>query len=443
MSSSPPKLPFLGDLVDDPGMDVHDDARMLATYLKSGNQLPPLAMSIGDPYFLGVELPKGLADYEQKAPKHLGGYSRTPAGNPESRQMILAHTMHVHKLDHHATPQKDFDLHLTSATGTRGIMRDFGRYLLDRTQKDKRKPIVLCASPTWDYAGVFEPLGYTMHFWPLRSGHAWLPQSADIETALKAIDDNPKYRLAMVGINAQHNPTGRSWPPTILRQLMVAATARGAGILLDDPYYDVSIDGFEPASAAALLLEHLAKPDTPAEAQRLWCRTQSFGKAFACNNWGIGSVMGHPETLNRLAGYTFEWAFPRESLRQWAMAHWLTDPACDEYLAQQGKELKLKRAAWAEALRQLGWPVNLTPVGEVTPYYLVAVPPKYVSQKNGVAKWRQKLLDEAGILLSYASIEQAETQADAPYLRALLSGSVEVVAEAIRRLRHAGIRYEM
>lgn len=442
-SFRPPKLPLLDGLMEDPGVDTHDDARLLAAYLKSGKKLPPLAMSIGDPYLLGAELPKGLAAYERQAPKHLGGYNRTPAGNPEARRKILAYTTRAHKLDHHATPEKDFNLHLTSATGTRGIMHDFGRYVRDQTKKDKRQPIALCASPTWDYAGVFEPLGYTMHFWPLKPEHAWLPHAEDIDAALKTIDDNPKYRLAMVAINAQHSPTGRSWPPAILRQLFAAATTRGAGILLDDPYYLVTVEGFQPASAAALLLEHLAKPGTPVEAQQLWCRTESFGKTFACNNWGIGSIMGHPDMLNRLAKYTFEWAFPRESLRQWAMAHWITDPACDEYLTHQRRELKQKRIVWIEALHELGWPAKLTPVGEVTPYYLVAVPPKYANQKHGVEKWRQKLLDEAGMLWSYASIEQAGTRADAPYLRALLSGGVEVVAEAIRRLKKAGVRYEL
>ena len=440
-SLRPPKLPFLGGLMEDPGVDTHDDARMLAAYLQSGKKLPPLAMSIGDPYLLGGQLPKGLAAYERKAPKHLGGYNRTPAGNPEARRMILDHTIRVHKLDRYAVPETDFNLHLTSATGTRGIMHDFGRYVLD-AKKDTRVPIVLCASPTWDYAGVFEPLGFRMHFWQLRPEHGWLPQAEDINAALKAIDDNPKYRLAIVAINAQHSPTARSWPPAILRQLFAAATSRGAGILLDDPYYHVSVEGFTPASAATLLLEHLAKCDTPVEAQRLWCRTESFGKAFVCNNWGIGSIMGHPEMLNRLAKYTFEWAFHRESLRQWAMAHWLNDPMCEEYLSEEQAALKQKRTMWAKTLRELGWPVKLTPIGEVTPYYLVAVPPKYASQKKGVAKWRQLLMDNAGMLLSYASIEQAGTKADAPYLRALLSGSVEVVAEAIRRLQKAGIRYE-
>lgn len=442
-SLRPPKLPFLGGLMEDPGVDTHDDARMLAAYVKSGKKLPPLAMSIGDPYLLGAVLPKGLAAYERKAPKYLGGYNRTPAGNPEARRLILDHTVRTHKLNQYATPEKDFNLHLTSATGTRGIMHDFARYILDRTRKDKRTPVVLCASPAWDYAGIFEPLGFTMQFWALKPEHDWLPQAKDIEATLKMIDGNPKYRLAMVAINAQHSPTGRSWPPAILRQLFAAATSRGAGILLDDPYYYVSVEGFDPASAATLLLEHLAQPNTPTEARRLWCRTESFGKAFVCNNWGIGSIMGHPDMLNRLAGYTFEWAFPRESLRQWAMAHWLTDPACDEYLAEDRSLLKQKRTMWTEALRDLGWPVKLTPVGEVTPYYLVAVPPKYANQKDGVAKWRQMLMDDAGMLLSYASIEQAGTQADAPYLRALLSGSVEVVAEAIRRLKKAEVRYEM
>jgi hypothetical protein len=48
------ELPPLAGLMDDPGVDTTGDARMLAAYLRTGHALPPLPMSIGDPYLLGV-----------------------------------------------------------------------------------------------------------------------------------------------------------------------------------------------------------------------------------------------------------------------------------------------------------------------------------------------------------------------------------------------------
>jgi aspartate/methionine/tyrosine aminotransferase len=435
--------PPLKGLMDDPGVDISGDARMLAAYLQSGKALSPLPMSIGDPYLLGSTLPAGLAEYERKAPPYLGGYSRTPAGIPLARRLIRDVTVRGQQLDGLAVAGKDFDLHVTSATGTRGLMRDFGRYLLDNHPKDDtRTPVILCATPTWDYAGALASLGYEMGFWPLRPENGWLPDVTDAEAALAAIDVDPSKRLAMVIVNTQHNPTGRSWPKDVLVDLFRAATSRGAGILLDDPYYFVVTNDVQPVSAPAVLFEYLADNSVPAGAELLWCRVQSFGKAFVCNNWGIGSVMAHPETLRELAQYTLQWAFYREGLRQWAMAQWLNDPACQQYLAEQRAILGRKRSLWVDTLRDLGWPLELTALGETTPYYLMAVPPSYLSQSDGITKWRQDIFDSTGILLSYASIEQEGTGADVPYLRAYLGGPEETVIEAAQRLRDAGVKYQ-
>jgi N-succinyldiaminopimelate aminotransferase len=436
-------LPPLAGLMEDPGIGVTDDARMIAAYLQRDNPLPPLPLAIGDPYLLGGTLPAGLAAYERKAPRHLGGYSRTPAGVPEARHLAAAWIIRKQGLEGLAALGTDFDVHLTSATGTRGIMGDFGRYLLDRqSPEDARTPVVLCAAPSWDYAGVFEPIGYRMAFWPLRPERGWMPDTTDIEQALAAIDAGPGVRLGVVAINTQHNPTGCSWDAATVDKLLEAATARGAGILLDDPYNTVVTDRATPVSAPARLFEHLGVPGIPADAQRLWCRVESFGKTFSCNDWGIGTIMAHPDTLSALSEYTFRWAFPRAGNRQWAMAKWISDPASDRYLARQRTALGRKRKVWAETLRHLGWPEALTTVGEATPYYLIALPPRYASLSDGAHVWRQELMDTTGVLLSFASIEQEDTAADVAFLRIYLGGSEAVVAECARRFQAADIRYD-
>ena len=436
-------LPPFDGLFEDPGINTTGDAQLLANYMRFHKQQQPLPLGIGDPYLLGTTMPEALATYERTAPQYLGGYLRTPAGVPEARQQIRRLTTQRHALDAHAVPGIDFDLHLTSGTGTRGIMGDFGRYLLDRSAHDKRTPVVLYATPTWDYAGVLEPQGYHMAYWPLRPENGWLPDLADARRAAVAIDANPSQRLALVIINTQHNPTGRSWPASVLQGLFALATSHGAGILLDDPYYFVVTQEAQPESAAALLLAHLADKSTPAEARRLWCRVESFGKAFACNDWGIGSVIGHPDTLNELAGYTFRWAFPKAGKRQWAMAQWLADEACEQYLMDEHKALSVKRRLWADTLQQQGWPPELLPIGEATPYFLVAVPPAYLEAPDGIKRWRHDVLNKAGLLFGHASIEQEGTGADVPYLRTYLGGSVAIAEETARRFTQAGIRYNM
>jgi N-succinyldiaminopimelate aminotransferase len=275
----------------------------------------------------------------------------------------------------------------------------------------------------------------------LHADRGWVPDPADLAGVLAEIDADPRRRLALVVVNAQHNPTGADWPRDVLTGLFEAAARRDAGILLDDAYRFVVTDDAEAVCAPAVLLEYLAHADAPAGAWRRWCRVESFGKAFACNDWGIGTVMAHPETLRSIARYTIQWAFPRGARRQWAMARWLADPACARYLAAQRASLAHNRSLWAKSLLRLGWPPELTAPGTATPYFLVAVPPGYLARPDGNSAWRQDLLDRTGILFSYASITLDRTDAEVPFLRAYLGGGDEVVVEAIRRLEDADVRY--
>jgi N-succinyldiaminopimelate aminotransferase len=436
------ELPPLDGLMDDPGIDTTGDAQMLGRHLRGRPAVPPLPMSIGDPYLLGGSLPEGLAEYERLAPPHLAGYSRTPAGLPEARRAIAVATVRSQGLDRAdlgVEPGVDFDLHLTSGTGTRGIMGDFARLIL----ADHRgpAPVVLCADPTWDYAGVFEPLGLTMAYWPLRAERGWVPDPADALAVLARIDADPGRRLALVVVNTQHNPTGATWPAAVLSALFEAAVARGAGILLDDAYRFVVTDDAEEVSAPAALFEHFAWTGAAEAARRRWCRVESFGKAFACNDWGIGTVMAHPETLRGIARNTIQWAFPRGARRQWAMARWIDDSACAAYLAGQRAALGHHRALWAKSLVGLGWPRELTATGTATPYFLVAVPPGYRDRPDGADAWRRDLLATTGLLFSHASITLDGTEARVPFLRAYLGGGEAVVVEAIRRLEDGPVRY--
>ncbi|MGA8116296.1 MAG: pyridoxal phosphate-dependent aminotransferase [Actinocatenispora sp.] len=423
---------------------THPDAQLLRTWLATRPDLDPIPLSIGDPGFTGSAPPAGLRDLLAEAPQHTHGYQYTGWGLPEARQLIAQHLVDEQHLAEHATPSDDFDIALTSH-GTRAVMRDFGRWLLTQHPGERRAPVALCATPGWDYAGPLESAGYQMRHWPLRVEHGWWPHLDDIDTALHALDHDPDARLGLVVINAQHNPTGRSWPSGTVRHLIHAAHQRGAGILLDDPYYAVHTGQPDavpcPALRELLAILH-ANPPAPSRtgpARRHWCAVRSLGKQFAVNGWGVGTVTAHPDTLNALDQSAFAWAFPGGADRQWAMARWLTDDASARWTAGQRATLRGARTALTTALRDLGWPADTVPAGECTPYALIPVPRAYHRQPGGAARWRTDLLAATGVLLAPATIEHPDL--DAPYLRIYLGAAPDVLDEALTRIRRAGVTY--
>ncbi|MGA8112829.1 MAG: pyridoxal phosphate-dependent aminotransferase [Actinocatenispora sp.] len=421
---------------------LHPDAQLIRDRLAARPDHDPIPLSIGCPGFTGGQPPAGLRAYLAEAPRYTNGYQYSSLGLPEARRSIADHLVADQRLAEHADPGRDLDVALTSH-GTRSAMRDFGRWLLAQHPSDPRTPVALCATPSWDYAGPLEPLGYQLRYWPLRAENGWRPHADDLRDALAAIDADERSRLAVVIVNAQHNPTGRSWPAHLLRELYEAAHRRGAGVLLDDPYYAIHTNHPDAAPSSApreLLATLYAEPGAASDtARRHWCAVRSLGKQFGVNGWGVGTVTAHPDTLADLADLAFQWTFPVGADRQWAMARWLADPGAARWLADQRGQLSIKRNALATSLRALGWPAEAVTVGECTPYALVRVPPGYQALPDGAQRWRHDLWDATGVLLSPATVEHPEL--DVPYLRMYLGTSPAVLHEALGRLRRAGVSY--
>ena len=422
---------------------LHPDARMIRTWLDTRPDLDPIALSIGDPGFSAPNVPGRLRDLLAEAPDHTHGYQYSMYGLPAARHLIGDHVIADQGLAESATPGNDFDLAVTSH-GTRAAIHDFGRWLLRQHPDDPRTPLALCATPSWDYAGVLEPAGYRMAHWPLRPEAGWWPHAEDLRDALTAIDADQQQRLAMVIINAQHNPTGRSWPGIMLRELIDAAHRRGAGILIDDAYYAVRTTDRHAAaqSAPRHLLAVLDTARRPSfAARRHWCAVRSLGKQFGVNGWGVGTITAHPDTLRELTECAFQRSFPTGADRQWAMAHWVADAASGRWMAAQRQQLTVNRDLLTDALTgPLRWPTATVVGGECGPYALIRIPLAYQTEPDGPARWRRDLFDATGVLLSPASIEQP--QLPTPYLRIYLGTSTTVLAGALQRIRAAGITYD-
>jgi aspartate/methionine/tyrosine aminotransferase len=306
---------------------------------------------------------------------------------------------------------------------------------------DRRFPVALCAAPSWDYAGPLTAAGYHMRYYPTGPANGWLPRAEDIHAAVADIASNRHARLGLVVINAQHNPTGRSLPQGTLDTLFEVALAHGAGILLDDPYYEVRTLDATPVAAPAALLRYLDMVHASARARRRWCAVRSLGKQFAANGFAVGTLTSQPDLLPRMLDRAFARRFPANAHHEWAIAEFLSDRnVCDGYLAEQRASLTRKRTLLAATLTSQGWPGHLVTVGEVSPYMLVPVPPAWA--QRSVEEYRQHLLAATGVLVAPASIENNHLNGAVPCVRFYLGGGDEVTSEIARRMVAAGIRYD-
>ncbi|MGM1060629.1 pyridoxal phosphate-dependent aminotransferase [Saccharothrix sp. Mg75] len=435
----------ISEFVHDPGFPVYRDARLIDEYLNSGRAMPPLMTSIGDPSFTSAQVPQRLLDYAREVPRELHGYQASMGGLPAARQAIADYLIRTTGLDHVGQYGDDFQIALT-AGGTRGVIGDFGRLLRARAATsggDRAVPVALCANPCWDYAGPLAEAGFEMVYWPLRADNNWLPDIADAQNVAGKVAAQSSRRLAMVIVNAQHNPTGRGWSLETLIGLFELAAAHNAAVLLDDPYFEVRTPNAVPVSAPAALLEFLA--DSRNSKRKLdWCAVRSLGKQVGVNGWGVGTLIANPDTLKVLLDFAFRRRFPGNAHHEWAVAQYLADPISEQDAIAQREALADKRSRFACTLQELGWPKEMISPGEFTPYVLVAIPTAWARLPDGAEQYRRYLLDRTGILIAHASIEDSSlggVDSETRWVRFYLGVADEVFATILDRLATAAITY--
>ncbi|WP_327112029.1 pyridoxal phosphate-dependent aminotransferase [Nocardia sp. NBC_01730] len=385
------------------------DTELVSEYLAAGSPAGELIyLGFGETW---TRTAPGLTAGLAALPTHTHGYVISQYGLPRLQHILRSYITRTHGLASEFA--RDYEVAVT-AGGTRNAMFDFGRML-----RADGVATVLAPMPGWDYAGVFGPLGYRMRYFPLDTGQ---PVTTDL-----AMDDN-----TLLVINAQHNPTGANWRPELVRQLLETARAAGAAILLDDAYFGVHNPEQTPTSALRLLL---------AEApESRWLAVRSLGKQFHCSGWGIGAATAHPHTLDALVNqWQFQRSFASAIPLQEAMANWLSDPASERYLAEQGREYTEKRSAVHDSLcTELGYPAGLAQVGEFAPFAHVPLPR---AQRHGsVAQFRRECLRQAGVLVGVDRWD-AENSDRSPCYRLYLGPPLPVITEAITRMSKAGHGY--
>ncbi len=435
-------LDAIRELVND-DVVIHGlpDAQILKDYLD--HDCPH-----GDPIFLSLgeswsHTPQQLVHYLQEAGPHTHGYQLSMHGLPALRRLARSRIVEEHRLGDVARPGVEFEVGITWS-GTRSSMFDFARYLADQLPRDGRTPVVIAAGPSWNYEGVFAPLGYQVRYFPLHAKDSFRPDPQEFTKVASDIEADPDKRLACVIINAQHNPTGQNWPAEFVRTVIRHAVAAEAGVLIDDAFFAVVDDDVTPTSAIRILLSEL---DRASETSRQrWVAVRSFGKEFRCNGWGIGAVTAQPRVLDQLVyQYRFAHSFPDEGVHQYAMARWLSDTsATANFLTAQRHDYTDKRAYVTQFLREhLGHSDEQLQHAQCGPYLLMAIPAAYAELENGVERFRMDCFATTGVLFADAwSAEPADPAAThVPYLRVYLGPEKEILRTAMVRLEKAGFHY--
>ncbi|MCK1795000.1 pyridoxal phosphate-dependent aminotransferase [Streptomyces sp. XM4193] len=437
----------------------YHDVSLLRRYEQLGGDLDKvLYLSLGETW---SEVAPGLVRaLRESVPLHGHGYILTPYGLPALREVLRGYVTDSHRLAGVAELGVDYEV-AVSQSSTRSAMFHYGRLLREETADTGARPLVVCSSPGWDYAGVFTALGYGMRHFAVRPEDAYQPRAAEVEELLRRSRGETTGPLLLV-LNAQHNPTGADWDERTVRRMVRAAAETGAAVLVDDAYYAVHDPHTPPTSALRVLLEEYGPAADPAPG-RSWLAVRSLGKQFHCNGWGIGALTAPPRVLEALLGRLLpQHGYVSSVPLQAAMAAWLADEESETFLAAQRADYAQKRQEIAKRLvGDLGYPDEAFHAGSCGAYLLMRTPPRRAeratagtdaapSGRPGTGRgaeqepgesFREFCLRRTGVLVGEAHMSTPGERARDPqgFVRLFLGPQQGVLTEALARLADAGL----
>lgn len=259
--------------------------------------------------------------------------------------------------------------------------------------------------------------GYAPYF-----GGAYFAGADVIRFALRAEDGflippdvirGARGRLRMVYINYPNNPTSAVAEASYLEEVVEACRERGAVLLFDNAYSEITFDGFK---APGLL-------DIPG-GREVGVEFHSMSKTYNMTGWRLGWAAGSEELIGALRRVKTFFDTGAFMAVQAAGAAVLNDP--DEYIRWSLGNLELRRTAAVASFRAAGLAVT-APRG--TLYLWFPVP----GDETSDAFCRRLLLD-AGVVLLPGS---AMGPGGEGFVRASLAIPEDRWEEAGRRIQEA------
>ena len=143
---------------------------------------------------------------------------------------------------------------------------------------------VLLGDPSWSNYRLMLAVAHARPVrYPCPPALGFLPDLDRLEALV-----GPRTRLLIV--NSPNNPTGRVYPPELLRRLGEIADRHGLWVIGDECYDQVVLDGC--GTAAPGMRAH-ADPD-----RVISCFT--FSKTYAMTGWRLGYATGHPAVIDSM-----------------------------------------------------------------------------------------------------------------------------------------------
>ncbi len=265
--------------------------------------------------------------------------------------------------------------------------------------------VALVPDPCYpSYESAAKLAGGIVERFPLLRENDFLPD-------LEAIPTETAKKAKMIWVNYPNNPTGATASPAFYRDLIAWAKAYDVAVVSDNAYSEVYFDDRPPVS-------FLEFPG----AREIGVELHSLSKSFNCCGWRIGMMVGNKDlidALSRVKAHSDRGLF--YPLQQAAIVA-LKSPA--EFMKDRNRIFQERRDAVVRGLEEIGFEVY-RPMA--TFYVWVKVPRGYTSRD-----FCFKALEEANVWMLPGSTYGAHGEG---YLRIAVTRSVEVLSEAVRRLK--------
>ncbi|MFF8599463.1 pyridoxal phosphate-dependent aminotransferase [Streptomyces sp. NPDC015232] len=237
----------------------------------------------------------------------------------------------------------------------------------------------------------------------------------DLDELRAAVTD----RTRLILLNTPHNPTGTVLSRAELTAIAELAQERDLLVVTDEVYEHLVFDE----------AEHIPLASLPGMRERT-VTIGSAGKTYSFTGWKVGWITATPELTGAVRSAKQFLTYVSSGPFQYAVAEALRLP--DTYVRGLRAELLAKRDLLSEGLAAAGFGVH-RPAGT----YFVTTDIRPLGETDGFAFCRA-LPERAGVVAIPNAVFYDHREEGAPFVRFAFCKRVEVLQEAVDRLKRMG-----